>query len=176
MKGGTLPRRLLQAAVLARIDELGRVRHMTNERTRDPAVAPLNARLSEHPMYTSIPVADLARAEDWYRAKLGFERSTHPPLPHGDDGIFYEAGAGTRFYLFPTYAGAGAGHTIAEFPVGDAFDTVITELRRRGVIFEEYDLPGLKTEDGVAEFTGPQGHRTAWFKDSEGNVLAVGSY
>lgn len=132
--------------------------------------------LPNYPIYTSIPVSDLQRAEAWYRERLGFERSQNPPLPHGDEGIFFDAGAGTRFYLFPTRAGAGAGHTIAEFPVGGDFDKVIEDLRSRGVVFEEYELPGLTTENGVAELTGPQGHRVAWFKDSEGNVLAVGSY
>lgn len=78
--------------------------------------------LAHYPMYTSIPVADLERAESWYRERLGFKRSDHPPLPHDEEGIFYEAGEGTRFYLFPTREGAGAGHTIAEFTVGDDFD------------------------------------------------------
>lgn len=132
--------------------------------------------LADHPIYASIPVADLERAETWYREKLGFERAQDPPLPHGDEGVFFDAGEGTRFYLFPTRAGAGAGHTVAEFAVGEAFDKVIEELRAHGVAFEEYDFPGLKTERGIAEFAGPQGHRVAWFKDSEGNILAVGSY
>lgn len=132
--------------------------------------------LSDHPIYVSIPVADLQRAEAWYREKLGFERSEDPPLPHADEGVFFDAGGGTRFYLYPTRVGAGAGHTIAELAVGEDFDKVIEELRAHGVVFEEYDFPSLKTENGVAEFTGPQAHRAAWFKDSEGNILAVGSY
>jgi catechol 2,3-dioxygenase-like lactoylglutathione lyase family enzyme len=176
MKRDAAPSPLLQAAALARIDELRGVTHMTIERAPDAPAAGLSPSLSDHPISTSIPVADLARAETWYRDKLGFERPANPPLPHHDEGIFFDAGAGTRFYLFPTHAGAGAGHTIAEFQVGDAFDAVIDALRGRGVIFKEYDLPGLKTENGIAEFTGPQGHRAAWFKDSEGNVQAIGSY
>lgn len=132
--------------------------------------------LSDHPIYTTIPVADLERAQRWYREKLGFEPAQDPPLPSGEEGVFFDAGAGTRFVLFPTRVGAGAGHTIAEFAVGESFDKVIQDLRDRGVVFEEYDFPGLKTVNGVAEFTGPQGHRVAWFKDSEGNILAVGSY
>jgi catechol 2,3-dioxygenase-like lactoylglutathione lyase family enzyme len=132
--------------------------------------------LARHPLYTSIPVSDLTRAEAWYRERLGLKRAANPPLPHDDEGIFFEAGAGTRFYLFPTRTGAGAGHTIAEFVVGDAFDAVIDDLRSRGVKFEDYDLPGLRTENGIAEFEGGQAHRAAWFRDSEGNVLAIGSY
>lgn len=132
--------------------------------------------LGRYPMYTTIPVSDLERAAAWYREKLGFEPSVDPPLPHGDEGIFFDAGRATHFWLFPTRAGAGAGHTIAEFVVGDDIDQVVENLRRRGVVFEEYDMPGITTQNGIAEFTGPQGHRTAWFKDSEGNVLAIGSY
>ncbi|MGH2722877.1 MAG: VOC family protein [Actinomycetota bacterium] len=132
--------------------------------------------LADHPIYTSIPVSDLRRATDWYREKLGFEPAEDPPVPHGDEGVYFDAGAGTRFYLFPTRATAGAGHTVAEFAVGDSFDQVVEELRGRGVTFEEYDIPGIKVENAVAHFPPPQAHRAVWFKDSEGNVLAIGSY
>lgn len=132
--------------------------------------------LSNHPLYTTIPVSDLERATAWYREKLGIEPAPNAPLPPGEEGIFFSAGRGTYFVLFPTRAGAGAGHTIAEFVVGDHFDEVVDRLRGRGVVFEEYDLPGIKTENGIAELTGAQAHRAAWFKDSEGNVLSIGSY
>ncbi len=52
----------------------------------------------------------------------------------------------------------------------DDLGAMVTELRGRGVIFEEYDLPGLKTENGIAE---AEGERRAWFKDTEGNILAM---
>lgn len=52
----------------------------------------------------------------------------------------------------------------------DDLDAEVAELKRRGVIFEEYDLPGIQTVDGVAEW-GPL--RVCWFKDSEGNILGV---
>lgn len=132
--------------------------------------------LADHPIFTSIPTDDLQRARRWYEEKLGLTPSEDPPLPHGEEGVFFDAGAGTRFFLYPTRGAAGAGHTVAEFAVGDAFDDVIEELRSRGVVFEEYDLPGLQTVDGIADFTGPQAHRAAWFRDSEGNYLAIASY
>ncbi len=132
--------------------------------------------LNDYPVYVSIPVNDLQRAVAWYAEKLGFTPADDPPLPNGDEGIFFDAGEGTRFYLYPTRMGAGAGHTVAEFAVGDDFDAVIEGLRERGVVFEEYDLPGLKTERGVLQLHGPQAHRVAWLKDSEGNALAIGSY
>ena len=57
---------------------------------------------------------------------------------------------------------------------------IVAELRKRGVMFEEYDLPGLKTINGITEVldnypsSGGIGERGAWFRDSEGNLLAVG--
>jgi hypothetical protein len=62
----------------------------------------------------------------------------------------------------------------------DDIETVVAELRKRGVVFEEYDLPGLKTINGIAEVSdnypssGGIGERDAWFRDSKGNLLAVG--
>ena len=58
-------------------------------------------------------------------------------------------------------------------------EATISELRSRGVVFEEYDLPGLKTIDGIAEIEGQypskgSGERGAWVRDSEGNMLGIG--
>jgi catechol 2,3-dioxygenase-like lactoylglutathione lyase family enzyme len=58
--------------------------------------------LDEYPMYTTVPVSDLQRATKWYREKLGFEPADDSSLPHGDEGIFFDAGRGTHFVLFPT--------------------------------------------------------------------------
>jgi hypothetical protein len=70
-------------------------------------------------------------------------------------------------------------HTQMTWQVDD-IDAVVTELKRRGVVLEEYDLPGLTTVDGIAEVPGNYpskggvGERAAWFRDSEGNLLAIG--
>jgi hypothetical protein len=83
----------------------------------------------------------------------------------------FEAGAGTRLFLYqrgPTTAD----HTVASFVVEDTEQTV-RELSGRGVAFEHYDMPGLKTNAmGIAEFGAD---KTAWFKDTEGNIIAVGT-
>jgi hypothetical protein len=71
-------------------------------------------------------------------------------------GIFYVTGGGTRFILYPTPNPARAGHTAG--------------LKAAGVIFEEYDFPGLKTEGSIAE-TGDT--RAGWFKDGEGNLIGL---
>jgi hypothetical protein len=62
----------------------------------------------------------------------------------------------------------------------DDIEATVVELRARGVVFQEYDLPGLETVDGIAEVEGNYpsrggvGERAAWFRDSEGNVLGIG--
>jgi hypothetical protein len=61
----------------------------------------------------------------------------------------------------------------------DDLESVVAELRRRGVAFEEVDVPGLRTVDGIADIEGNYpskgaGERGAWFRDSEGNLVGVG--
>ena len=104
-------------------------------------------------------------------------------LTHGNDSEFSsrggllerfavgcsgQASGGVQFGIYPTRASAGTA-TVAEWEVAD-LQAEMKDLRNRGVTFEEYDLPGLKTIDGVAEIGGFKG---AWFKDSEGNILAI---
>jgi hypothetical protein len=86
--------------------------------------------------------------------------------------------AGGEFSLFES-AGAPSGeHTQLAFEVKD-IEAVVAQLRRRGVVFESYDLPGLATVDGIAHIDGNYpskgaGERGAWFRDSEGNLLGIG--
>lgn len=62
----------------------------------------------------------------------------------------------------------------------DDVETIVAELKQRGVVFDEVDLPGLRTKDGIAEIDGnypskgARGERAAWFRDSEGNLLGIG--
>lgn len=83
-------------------------------------------------------------------------------------GLVYEYNE-SWFLLFPSPGAGTAQHTVAGWAV-DTIETEVAELKTRGVVFEEYDLPGLKTVDGIAT-VGP--NRAAWFKDSEGNILGV---
>ena len=62
-----------------------------------------------------------------------------------------------------------ATHTVAGFNV-ENIEKEVADLKSRGVVFEEYDMPGMKTVDGVASF---EGAKSAWFKDSEGNILSL---
>lgn len=132
--------------------------------------------LSRFPIYAAIPVADVAKARDWYRSKLGLEPADDAPLPENPGGVFLQVGGGIRFLLYLTYSTPGSGATVAEFAVGEDIEDVVRELRARGVVFEEYEIPGATMVDGIAHIEGEGGHRVAWFKDLDGNVIALGGY
>ena len=113
--------------------------------------------------HTTLPVLDRARARAFYAEKLGLT-----PSEETEQAIVYDGGSG-RFILFPTGNPARGGHTQMGFTVKD-IEATVTGLQARGVVFEQYDFPGFKTENGIAR-TGP--NRAAWFKDSEGNLLGL---
>ena len=114
--------------------------------------------------HATLPAADLARAKSFYADKLGLN-----PASESEGGIFYEVVGGTRFVLYPSPNPNRGGHTQLGFTTDD-IEKEVAELRDRGVAFEEYDLPGLKTENGIAQ-TGTA--RAAWFKNSEGNTIGL---
>jgi len=121
---------------------------------------------------TRLPAQDLTRARAFYAEKLGLE-----PVEERPGGLRYVC-AGGEFALFESAGGASGDHTQMGWEVDD-IEATITELRSRGVTFEEYDLPGLRTVDGIAEIEGNYpskgiGERGAWFRDSEGNMLGIG--
>ncbi len=122
---------------------------------------------------TRLPAQDLDRARDFYSQKLGLE-----PFEERPGGLLYRC-AGGDFVVFASGGAASGDHTQMAFDVSDLGATM-AELRGRGVVFEEYDLPGLTTVGGVVEVEGNYpskggvGERGAWFRDSEGNLLAVG--
>ena len=112
-------------------------------------------------VFTTLPVTDPARARRFYAEKLGL-RPTQP------DGDYYECGEGTRFVISKMGSQPG-GHTQMVFAVDD-ITSALRELRSKGVVFEEYDFPAMKTVDGVFD-AGDL--KAAWFKDSEGNMIGV---
>ncbi|MFB9822061.1 MULTISPECIES: VOC family protein [Arthrobacter] len=113
-----------------------------------------------------LPASDIARARDFYKDKLGLE----PNNPEATDNLVYKCGNGTSFLLYSTPNAGSAKNTQMGWDSTD-LDQDMADLRARGVVFEEYDFPGLKTENGVA--TLPDGERGAWFLDSEGNILSI---
>jgi catechol 2,3-dioxygenase-like lactoylglutathione lyase family enzyme len=126
-----------------------------------------NARLAGR-----LPAEDLDRARAFYAEKLGLE-----PVEERPGGLRYVCASG-EFALFESAGGASGDHTQMGWEVDD-IDATVRELRARGVVFEEYDLPGLETVDGIAHIEGNypskgKGERAAWFRDSEGNMLGIG--
>lgn len=122
--------------------------------------------LSQRHVYPTIPASDLTRALKWYEEKLGLKPRTIEPM-----GAVFDTGGGTGFLLYPTNGAGQAPNTLMTFGSKDVRADLIA-LRARGVVFEEYDFPGLRTVDGVAKLGNRDG---AWFKDSEGNILALGT-
>ena len=120
--------------------------------------------LQNSPLYAYIPAQDVARARRFYEDKLGLKAREEVA-----GGVVYEFGKGTAAFLYPTPNAGTSRASQAFWQVAD-IEREVAELKQRGVKFEDYDMPGMKTEDGI--FTGG-GARAAWFKDSEGNILAV---
>jgi predicted enzyme related to lactoylglutathione lyase len=120
--------------------------------------------LQKSPMYAYIPATDVARARRFYEQKLGFN-----PKQEIAGGVVYEFADRTACFLYPS-ANAGTSKASQAFWQVDDVEREVAELKGRGVTFEEYDAPGMKTRHSIA--TGG-GAKTAWFKDTEGNILAV---
>jgi catechol 2,3-dioxygenase-like lactoylglutathione lyase family enzyme len=118
--------------------------------------------LQKCPMYAYLPAKDVARARRFYEQKLGFQ-----PKQEVEGGVVYEFAAGTACFLYPTPNAGTSAASQAFWQVADV-EREVAELKAKGVTFEEYDMPGMK--DGIATAGGA---KAAWFKDSEGNILAI---
>ena len=114
------------------------------------------------PMYAYLPAQDVTRARRFYEDKLGFK-----PGPEAGGGVSYQFANGTACFLYPT-PNAGASKASQAFWQVQDVEREMAELKERGVVFEVYDMPGQK--DGIV--TGG-GAKAAWFKDTEGNILAI---
>jgi predicted enzyme related to lactoylglutathione lyase len=120
--------------------------------------------LQKFPMYAYIPVKDVARARAFYEKKLGFQAKEEIA-----GGVAYEFADHTGCFLYPTPNAGTSKASQAYWQVEDV-EREVAELKAKGVVFEEYDMPGLKTKDGVIA-TGDG--KAAWFKDTEGNIMAI---
>jgi predicted enzyme related to lactoylglutathione lyase len=120
--------------------------------------------LQNSPMYAYIPAADLSRARNFYEKKVGFK-----PGKEIAGGVSYEFGKGTGCFLYPT-PNAGSSKASQAFWQVDDVEREVAELKARGVTFEEYDSPGMKTVNSILTAGGA---KAAWFKDSEGNTMAL---
>jgi len=112
-----------------------------------------------------IPATDVARAREFYEKKVGLI----PRDVLGED-VVYECGGGSWIFLYKS-SGAGTSQASQAFWQVQDIEKEVAELRSRGVVFEEYDRPGaVKTVNGISEGGGA---KAAWFKDSEGNIMAL---
>jgi catechol 2,3-dioxygenase-like lactoylglutathione lyase family enzyme len=128
--------------------------------------------LEQSEVATRLPARDLNRARKFYSEKLGLD-----PIEERPGGLRYRNN-NSFFVLFESAGEASGTHTQMGWEVAD-IEATVAALKARGVVFEEYDLPGLKTANGIAEIAGNYpskgvGEKGAWFKDSEGNLLGIG--
>ena len=119
--------------------------------------------LKSAPIRAYIPVRDLARARQFYEHKIGLT-----PKEEFAGGVTYECG-GTQVFMYPT-ANAGTSRASQAFWQVEDVQAEVADLKSRGVVFEEYTSPEIRTVNSIA--TGG-GAKTAWFKDSEGNIMAI---
>jgi predicted enzyme related to lactoylglutathione lyase len=120
--------------------------------------------LQKSPMYAYIPAKDVARARKFYEGKLGFV-----PTKVDDDGVVYEFAGKTACFLYLT-PNAGTSQASQAFWSVEDVDAEIEAMKARGVTFEDYDMPGEKSRSGAITAGGA---KAAWFKDSEGNIMAL---
>jgi predicted enzyme related to lactoylglutathione lyase len=120
--------------------------------------------LQNAPLYAYLPAVDVARARAFYEGKLGFVAKEEI-----NGGVVYEFGKNTAAFLYPTPNAGSSQASQAFWSVPDV-DREIAELKTRGVVFEHYDTPGERSPSGAVSAGGA---KAAWFKDSEGNILAI---
>jgi catechol 2,3-dioxygenase-like lactoylglutathione lyase family enzyme len=124
--------------------------------------------LANSPIRPTIPVVDLNRARRFYETNLGLRPVTINNDNNTSGIAIFECGNGTRVELYQR-GPSKADHTVATFEVSD-IEEEVNMLRGKGINFEEYDMPEIKTQNSIAT----QGSvKAAWFKDSEGNILCI---
>lgn len=120
--------------------------------------------LHNYPMYAYIPAKDIARARQFYEGKVGLKAKEEV-----NGGVVYEFAKGTACFLYLT-PNAGTSQASQAFWSVDDVDALIGKLKARGVAFEDYDMPGARSPAGAITAGGA---KAAWFKDSEGNIMAL---
>ena len=120
--------------------------------------------LGEHPITPVLLAKDLVAAREFYHDKLGLEI-----LMENDDAIVFKCGGGTHLDVTMSTVGTADEQTQASWQVADIRAEVAT-LRERGVNVEDYDMPGLKTEDGIVDIGFAW---AAWIIDPGKNALGI---
>ena len=120
--------------------------------------------LGDHPIEVVLLATDIAASRDFYRDRVGLEI-----ISESANNVTFRCGGTTRLALSESTVGTADTQTQAVWRVGD-LDAELAELRSRGVVIEDYDLPGLKTVDGIADIGFA---RIAWFLDPGKNCVGV---
>jgi catechol 2,3-dioxygenase-like lactoylglutathione lyase family enzyme len=123
--------------------------------------------LTNAKVVATVAATDMEAARAFYSNALGL-----PEFMATEEGLGYVLPDGSALQVYRRDGHRPPENTSVTFIVDD-FDAEVADLRRRGITFEEYDLPGIKTVDGIA--TGADGMKAAWFKDPAGNILALGT-
>jgi len=121
--------------------------------------------LSEFPLMARLAASDIGRARAWYEEKLGLLPQTEEM---GGQVLYYQTG-GTWFSVYQTAFAGTAKNTVAGWTV-KGIESLMAELRGRGVVFNDYDFGEIKTVDGLMSMGG---YKAAWFADSEGNTIEL---
>ena len=120
--------------------------------------------LQDAPLCAYIPARDMARARKFYEERMGLKETQQT-----NGGVVYAFGKGTAAFLYPTPNVGTSQASQAFWSVADV-DCEIEALKARGVVFEDYDMPGERSPAGAITAGGA---KAAWFKDSEGNIMAL---
>lgn len=120
---------------------------------------------------TTVPVVDITRATEFYEKTLGFKLVDSNMSGRQFPDAMFKAGGDTRIYLYQRDA-TKADHTIVSFEVDD-IEKSVKDLRGKGVVFGEYNTPAVKTVNSIATLGKV---KTAWFADTEGNLLAISEW
>lgn len=123
--------------------------------------------LSSAPVVANVPVVNLQRARTFYSDKLGLKETMSQP-----GAAYFEAGQGTKIFLYERGEPTKAEHTAASFKVDDV-PSAVNALKAKGVTFEAYDMGEIKTDANNIAHMGDL--QASWFKDTEGNILCVGN-
>ncbi len=120
--------------------------------------------LTDYPIHATVAAIDFDRARRWYEETLGLMPGELTP-----GGVWYRFAGDTWLLVYPTPSAGTARNTVGGWTV-KGIETVMADLRARGVTFEDYDFDDFKTVDGLADFGTS---KVAWFKDSEGNIFEI---
>ena len=120
--------------------------------------------LTYNEVHVNVPAADLQRARSFYIEKLGFT-----PVEEDEQSVRFATPSGSWFQVYETSSAGTGKHTIAQWDVDD-LSAAVAQLTDAGVSFERYDMPGVNWDGDIAEMGG---QRSAWFTDSEGNVMCL---